>query len=150
MTHAQTDIILWNASYATGIDEIDEQHQILVSTLNEANLRLREDESLEALEQITRDLLAYALYHFETEEGLMREFGYAETDPDNAEAHLAQHRAFSSKVVEVRDRIKSGNRIPREELISFLNQWLVNHILATDRKLGEFILARKNGANRAA
>ena len=139
-----TQPLIWNDSFATGVPEIDEQHMILVHTLNEAAIKLAGDPSLENLDQITRDLLSYALYHFETEEELMQEYGYEASPDDAAVRHLEQHRKFSAKVVAVRDAIKAGNLIQPGELLGFLNDWLVNHILNTDRKLGEFIVARRN------
>lgn len=143
---AAPQILIWNNSYATGVTEIDEQHMILVHTLNEAATKLGADASLEKLEQITRDLLSYALYHFETEEELMAEYGYAEAPDDQANEHLEQHRAFSAKVVAVRDAIKAGTPIAPDELLGFLNNWLVNHILNTDMKLATHITAKRQGA----
>ena len=62
------ELIVWNDNLVTGVAEIDEQHRILVNSINEANTRLANNISAEILDQITRDLLSYALYHFETEE----------------------------------------------------------------------------------
>lgn len=140
------DPIAWDDSFATGVTEIDEQHHILVNTLNEANAKLADNASTEFVEQITQDLLSYALYHFETEEELMQEYGYDDDSAADAERHLQQHRAFSSKVVSVRDSLRAGIPITREDLIGFLNNWLVNHILNTDKKLGAFIVARRQAA----
>lgn len=136
--------IVWNDSYATGVEEIDEQHMILVHTLNEASDKLKSDSSLEVLEKITQDLLSYALYHFETEEDLMQQYGYSENDQDNAALHLEQHRSFSETVVKVRDGLKSAIPIAPNDLIAFLNNWLINHILNTDKKLGAFITEKRN------
>jgi hemerythrin-like metal-binding protein len=141
--------IVWNVNFLTGVDEIDDQHRILVNTLNEANAKLEGNSSAEFLEQITRDLLSYALYHFETEEELMTEYGYGEERTEDAESHLQQHRSFSAKVVAVRDGLKAGTLISREDLLSFLNNWLVNHILHTDKRLGAFV-AGKRAATAAA
>lgn len=137
------ELLVWDESYATGVAEIDEQHMILVHTLNEASVKLANDAGIEQLEQITQDLLAYALYHFETEETLMQEYGYEEGSPADAAMHLEQHRSFSAKVVAVRDGIKTGNPIAPADLLAFLNQWLINHILNTDKRLGGYILARR-------
>lgn len=137
------EAIEWNDSYATGVTEIDQQHRILINTLNEANAKLADNDSLEFVEQITQDLLSYALYHFETEEALMQEYGYRESSSGEAEQHLQQHRSFSGKVVTVRDNLRAGIPIAREDLIAFLNNWLLNHILNTDKKLGAFIAARR-------
>jgi hemerythrin len=142
---ADHEALEWNESFNTGVAEIDDQHRILVNTLNEANAKLAEDVSLDFVEQITQDLLSYALYHFETEEALMQEYGYVEESSADADQHLLQHRLFSGKVVAVRDNLRAGIPITREDLISFLNNWLVNHILNTDKKLGAFIVGKRNG-----
>lgn len=136
--------LIWSDAYATGVDEIDEQHMILVHTLNEASERLAIDSSPEALGEITQNLLSYALYHFETEEEMMQEYGYDESLEADAKSHLAQHRAFAAKVVAVRDGIQAGTPIAPEDLIGFLNEWLVNHILKTDKKLAGFIIEKRS------
>jgi hemerythrin-like metal-binding protein len=136
-------LLAWDESFATGVAEIDEQHMILVHTLNDASTRLADAAGNEQLERITQDLLAYALYHFETEETLMQEYGYEESAAQDAARHLEQHRAFSAKVVAVRDSLKAGNPVAPADLLAFLNQWLVNHILNTDKRLGAFIVAKR-------
>ncbi|MBF0218892.1 MAG: hemerythrin family protein [Gammaproteobacteria bacterium] len=139
--------IIWSGAYATGVSEIDEQHMILVHTLNEAAVTLADDCSHETLESITQDLLSYALYHFETEEELMQRYGYSEGVEADAEQHLAQHRDFAAKVVKVRDDLKSGITITAGDILDFLNNWLANHILHTDKKLARFIIAKRSTSN---
>jgi hemerythrin-like metal-binding protein len=134
---ADYDLIVWTDKLVTGIAKIDEQHQILVNLFNEANAKLTANNNVEFVEKITRDLLSYALYHFETEEELMQEYGYIE----DADIHIGQHRSFSAKVVAMRNDIKAGILISREDLLSFLNSWLIDHILNTDKKLAAFLLA---------
>jgi hemerythrin len=70
------DPIIWNNDLVTGVEEIDHQHRILVKTLNDAGVQLTGNRDAALLEQITRDLLAYAIYHFETEEELMAQHNY--------------------------------------------------------------------------
>jgi hemerythrin-like metal-binding protein len=131
--------IEWSSDYDTGIEEIDEQHRILLNTINEASARLSKDASVEVLEDITRDLLSYALYHFETEEELMQEYDYKEYSQEEFQTHMNQHRDFSAQVVAVRSSIKEGNPIGKEDLIAFLLNWLLNHINKTDQKLAKFL-----------
>ena len=135
--------LIWNDSLMTGVPEIDEQHRILVHTLNEASEKLCGESSPEVLEAITQDLLGYALYHFETEELLMHDAGYEAEDDADARLHLAEHRDFSMQILMLRDRIKAGIPIPPHELLVFLNNWLVRHIMHTDMRLAAFILARR-------
>ena len=134
--------LVWRDEFATGVEEIDEQHKILIHTLQEANQLLANNSNAETLDKITRDLLAYALYHFDTEEDLMQQYGYG-VQEDELEAHLAQHRNFSAKVVSIREDLKAGTLISREALLGFLSDWLSHHILNTDMKLGAHICARR-------
>jgi hemerythrin-like metal-binding protein len=137
--------LTWNDSFMTGVDRIDQQHRVLVNTLNEAHARLGETPNRDLLNDITRDLLSYALYHFETEESLMQASGYREAHPEDEGRHHAEHRAFSKTVVDLRNGIKDGHLVGREELIGFLSNWLVNHILNTDKKLGAFLVEHGHG-----
>lgn len=136
---SSSDKIKWSKEYETGVDEMDEQHHILVNTLNRANELLTQDYSLENLQNLTKDLLSYALYHFETEEELMQEHGYDEAHPKDYAKHMKQHRDFSAKIVAIRSDLKAGKLIDQEVLINFLVNWLINHINKTDKKLGSFL-----------
>lgn len=139
------ELLVWNDDLVTGVAEIDDQHRILVNSINEVNTRLSNTTvNAEILHKITQDLLSYALYHFETEEGLMKDFDYAEAQIEDAEMHQRQHREFSATVVAVREGIKSGELISRENLLTFLNSWLVNHILNTDKRLAAYVLEKRN------
>src|SRR5574343_295469 len=101
----------WGEALITGVPEIDEQHMILVHTLNEAAERLGRECSADILGQITQDLLGYALYHFDTEEELMQQSGYSEQDAAMQALHLEQHRSFSAKVVSIRESLTAGTLI---------------------------------------
>ncbi len=129
----------WSDGLAIGVPEIDRQHRYLVESIDEARRTLPEQPSPEQVEQLTRDLLAYAIYHFETEEILMQHHGYGDAD-----RHRQQHRDFSAKVIALRDELRAGRPVSRAQLLDFLGDWLRHHIMHTDRGLGEF-LREKDG-----
>jgi hemerythrin len=128
--------IVWNDSLQTGVEVIDEQHRILVNMLNDAHERLTDTSSRDLLESIVRDLISYALYHFDTEEELMLETAYEAAARD---AHFNEHRAFSEKVAGVQQSLSQGKGVSRDELLGFLNNWLINHIMQTDMRLAAHI-----------
>jgi hemerythrin len=142
------DPIEWNESLLTGVDEIDQQHRILVNTLNEVDAKLGDSPNFRLFEQITRDLLAYAIYHFETEEQLITRYGYDSAAGEEADAHVRQHRAFSEQVIELRAQAHSGKVVTQEALLRFLRDWLIDHICNTDRRLAAFIRARSSQKTR--
>lgn len=128
--------IVWNDSLVTGVQVIDKQHQILVDMLNEANNRLTERSGREVFEEIVHDLLSYALYHFDTEEALMVTHHY---DQSLQQIHFQEHRNFSRTVAQLQQDLQQNKLISRDELLGFLNGWLVNHIMKTDKQLGSFL-----------
>ena len=134
--------IQWSDAMLTGVTEIDRQHRILVDTLSEAQVKLTSEMDDPLFEQITRDLLAYAIYHFNTEEQLMQKYSYDTGAPEEARSHLAAHRGFSEQVVALRGEAHSGEPNSRKELLVFLKDWLTNHIMTTDKRLGQFICSR--------
>jgi hemerythrin len=131
--------IEWVDEMATGIVTIDRQHQFLIDTLQQANERLLQDENYVLLGVIVKDLLSYALTHFESEEELMQRYGYEAACSEDAQAHVAQHRDFSRRMVALRDQLREGREVLRIEVLQFLNRWLREHVLGIDRRLGEFL-----------
>ncbi|MCB1915893.1 MAG: hemerythrin family protein [Rhodocyclaceae bacterium] len=131
--------IRWNDAMLTGIEEIDRQHRVLVNTLNDVIASLPHGASEELAERITRDLLSYALYHFDAEQGLMQAYGYVDACGDDAARHLAQHQAFSERVESLREQINRGEMLDLVKVVRFLQNWLVGHIMNTDLRFGEFV-----------
>jgi hemerythrin len=131
--------IEWSDTMATGIDTIDRQHRFLIDTLQQANEKLLNEDGTTQLNKIAKDLLSYAITHFETEEKLMQQYDYAAAHPEEARNHIEQHRDFSRQVVDVCDQLHKGQEISRIELLTFLNHWLHDHVLGVDQLLGEFL-----------
>ncbi|MEY4505117.1 MAG: hypothetical protein RL154_1414 [Pseudomonadota bacterium] len=129
----------WDSSFEIGVEKIDEQHKTLVGILNEAGTKLGTNDDLPTLIKIVDELLSYTLYHFETEEHLMNQYDYASKDLEHSLKHIEQHRAFSSKILNIKRDMQNGNVITKDELLAYLKDWLTNHILYTDKKLGEYI-----------
>lgn len=134
--------IIWNDDFITGVTEIDEQHMILVNTFNQALTRLSVDNSSEVLNSITQNMLAYALYHFETEEALMQKYHYP-AEGDNLKAqHILEHREFSNKVLNMRNDMHDGNKPDKDVLLGFIYDWLLHHIKQVDKDLTDWLLAQ--------
>jgi hemerythrin-like metal-binding protein len=135
--------IAWSDRMVTGIAQVDAQHRYLVDTLSDANVKLLVDRDGALLADIAKGLLNYAIMHFETEEDLMRRYGYVAAHPDVARAHIAQHRQFSRQVVAVCDQLREKRPISNVEVLKYLNEWLRNHVLGIDQKLGAFVREAK-------
>ena len=138
--------IEWSDAMETGIPVIDQQHRYLVDTLRDANLRLLQNHESALLEEIAHDLLRYAIIHFETEEECMVRYGYVAAKPEIAATHIAQHRDFSRRVVAICDQLRERQQVSRIEVLRFLNEWLRNHVLGIDQRLGHFLREAGSGA----
>lgn len=119
----------WEEKYSVGIELIDNQHKRMFSVINELLDLLEHKISEEQLMAITDSLLQYKKFHFATEEKYFKEFNY-----DGAEEHIEKHKEFGEKL----DAIKvkhSGQSVEFAfELVDFLEDWLINHLLVIDQK----------------
>jgi hemerythrin len=122
--------ISWSADLALGIDEIDEQHKVLVEILNDVyetvNSGTRDEKRLK---KIVDGMLRYVNFHFVTEEMKMIKTNYADY-----KTHKAQHDAFVEKAMEFQAAFREGSTTLPEEMMGFLKDWLINHIQGTDRQ----------------
>lgn len=137
-------LITWNDYFVTGIDIIDEQHRWLIGLINKAAPILVQPYALtnQAADELLDQLTAYAVFHFQTEEELMAEYGI---DPRHSEHHRASHADFAAHVREMRDHYERTGDISGGELLTFLANWLVFHILSDDQTLGRQLTAIRNG-----
>ena len=136
-------VMTFDEAFTTGVEEIDDQHRNLISLTNEAGVMLQGSPRPAVVRNVVQELLSYAIYHFRTEEALMREYGYVECDRTAAEAHVQCHRSFSAQVVETQESLQRGDYVDSDALLDFLSEWIRGHILGTDQHLAAFILARR-------
>lgn len=142
---ARNEVFGWNDSLVSGVDEMDRQHRILVDMLVEISDKPADIDNKALFDRVSQDLLAYAIYHFETEEILMQETGYLQSAPDDFKAHVAAHRGFAQQVVAMREKAREGLPGGNEVLLDFLKNWLVDHILTVDKRLGKFVGSARAG-----
>lgn len=132
--------LTWNSLLETGVRQIDLQHQELIELINELVTAHEDGRDDEALEKVLPRLTAYVLFHFSTEESLMA--GEAAGTP-HAAHHLGEHRKFAEKVASIKAESCVEPVIIVAHLLEYLNSWLVNHIMNTDKELARHILARR-------
>lgn len=130
----------WKSEYDTGVEEIDNQHKVLVSLINELGGLVGDNFDRGAAEEVFDKLKNYTVFHFATEEGLMAQYHYGERD---LHAHLLQHRQFEKEIASVQHDF---NQISIEDcnvILSYLTNWLINHICKVDKRFSAFILGKR-------
>ena len=137
---------VWTPLFETGLAEVDGQHQRLVSLLNELGDHVDSGESAR-IDQALQALAEYTVYHFQCEEAIMTG---RQVDPAHADRHRATHQRFVSQVGEWLGRRARGEVIDLRQLLEFLANWLVFHILGDDQSLGRQVRAIDAGQSPAA
>jgi hemerythrin len=132
-------LIAWNDKFAINVEQVDEQHRTLFE-LTRALYDMVKAESAEkqALEGALDALVDYTVYHFKSEEALMREFDYP-----RYEHHKQEHDTLTAQALDFRTRLLGGKPVNTEEFLNFLFNWLTRHIMDQDKKIGSFIELQK-------
>jgi hemerythrin len=126
------DLIKWRKSYETGIDSMDVQHQILIELINILYKVIRKEKSSEVINEVLNEMTKYAENHLLKEEALLAANGYP--DLDN---HIDIHQGYLDKMKTLMAESKKENQATDTYL--FLRQWWMGHIVAVDKKYGEFL-----------
>jgi hemerythrin len=129
--------LVWSDEYRVGVDKIDVQHRRLIEMLAKFYASLAEGRAESGLGELLKGLLDYTVYHFSTEETLMQQWQYP-----SFEAHQAMHAAFVAKVTDMAERFTNGKLVLSLEATRYVRSWLTEHILGTDRQLGQFLASR--------
>lgn len=123
------EMIEWNEKYSVNVSEIDEEHKKLIEIINKVIVARQHNNDPEEVLEILREMTRYALNHFKTEETYMVKFGY----PDY-QSHKKEHHDFSNKTIEYCRSIDNGDYQITDDLLEYLQQWLVHHIQEIDKK----------------
>ena len=139
---ASSKFVQWTSSMDLGLDDIDSQHRMLVDYINDLHSAMSNHRSASELLEILHKLRNYTSTHFRDEEK-----HFVHTDYPLVKDHLKIHREFEAKVDEVERGIKEGTVTLSMDLLSFLKDWLVKHIMGMDTQYVPYV---KKSASAAA
>jgi hemerythrin len=123
------NLIEWKDEFSVGISSIDEQHKSLIELLNKLVSQLGRPIDRKVTEEAVNKLLDYTVFHFSTEEYMMRKVEFPEY-----EAHKAEHEMLVKKATEFFKDFVYQKADLTEDIVIFLRDWVFNHILKTDMK----------------
>jgi len=129
-------MFVWTPSMQIDGGQIDADHQTLITIANRVLVLDHPNQQTEALKLLIQELYDYAKYHFNREETFMRRLGY----PD-WEAHHAKHGAI---IKEMNHYLTSAHHL--SDLLNnfqeLVEKWVIQHIMAEDRKIHAFMEAK--------
>ena len=122
-------LFTWYKSYSVNNEELDNHHQALFDMLNRLYGNCLDKDKTNCLAPIVEELVSYANYHFSAEEQYMRSIGYKEIDK-----HISEHGAFTQRVLQLKQVTDKNDLELTKELIVFLGNWLLHHVMEEDKK----------------
>lgn len=122
--------------YLTGIPSIDKEHRRLFEIAEELYQLCQNElvhDKYDLLISALNELKDYTMLHFEHEETYMESIGYKKLFTQKV-----QHNAFREKLDSIDlDEIDNNQEAAIEDILAFVTDWLVNHILHVDKQIGE-------------
>jgi len=122
-------VVEWREGFRTGIAHLDDEHRGLFALVK----RLAPDN----VKVVMGDLAEYVVTHFTNEQALMQGCGYP-----GFQEHVELHEELAGQVSGFLVAGTSWSEERVQALRSFLNKWLVGHILTHDLAFGRWYHAR--------
>ena len=146
-TFQKVEAFVWSDKLATGIEEQDTQHQRLVALINEIGSLCTANAGSEQIKPVLDELVRYTLYHFKTEEDMMRQYAVS---AEHQQHHLKAHAEFRTQVALAIGIIQTSPQSSMNllaQLLSYLTRWLLQHIMVVDLRMAREVQALQAGAS---
>lgn len=122
--------------YKIGVEHIDEQHKKLFELADKAYMLLKDEFAIDKYDKIVEildELKEYTIFHFRSEEEYMQSIGYKRLFTQKI-----QHDNFIKELEDLDYRgIDANQDESLVKILNLLNDWLVEHILKTDKLIVE-------------
>lgn len=122
--------------YLTGIEIIDNEHRVLFEIADEIYELCKNEfvpDKYDHIVNLIEKLKNYAIVHFQHEEEYMESIHYKRMFTQKI-----QHDNFRRKLETMDLEIVDDNQEEAiEDLLKFVTDWLVEHIMETDKKIAE-------------
>jgi hemerythrin len=129
-------MLVWKDKYSVAVELIDEQHKRLFEIGNSAYELLRNDfcvDKYDKIVEIIEELRQYTEFHFKAEEEYMLKIGSKQYKVQKIE-----HDNFIKKINSVKlDNIDQDQKKYIEDLLAFVFNWILDHILQKDKLIKE-------------
>lgn len=127
-------LLTWNNTCSVGVRAMDNQHGILMDTINDLQAALLRDCSRERVSAQLDLLLKFTSMHFQGEERLMEQHGF----PGLAE-HRDEHHRLLVQIRESAHRMQRSGDVQARALLQFLRDWFLVHFEGPDQEYGPWL-----------
>ncbi|MBF0613531.1 MAG: bacteriohemerythrin [Magnetococcales bacterium] len=131
-------LIRWRDSLSVGIQAFDIDHRNLIERINQLHTAIQQQHTKEEMQRILEELINYATTHFTREERLLADHGYS-----HLEGQQQQHNKFLNYIKEQTHLLHREDSFAlASELLKYLKDWLLQHILKHDMRYKEFLVSK--------
>jgi hemerythrin len=127
-------LITWTDALSVNIREIDTQHKRLFELMNKLHEAMKIGKGNDVLGGILGDLVNYTVVHFSNEEAYLKKYDYPEFVQ-----HKKIHDELTQKAKALKASFDQGKQTISIDVLTFLMDWLNNHILKTDKRYSSFL-----------
>jgi hemerythrin len=123
-------LLEWKEEYATGIDDVDDEHKDLIDVINRLHELLLADDAKLTVPAFFARLIEGVSAHFALEERIMGESEY----PDLA-AHREDHERLLDEMRELVQAFGQAEEVDSVDLAMRLEPWFSQHFATHDLRL---------------
>ena len=123
----------WSDSMSVGVTLMDEDHKTIITLINLLHENIHSKKDTKNISSIINVLVNYTIFHFEREEKIMQSANYP-----NLELHQKKHASLKDEVRNIAELYDEGQNLDQDKLLTFLKDWLNNHILKEDMQYRTF------------
>jgi hemerythrin-like metal-binding protein len=121
-----------------GVHSINDQHKVLVEMIDNLYTEFYKGITDEFLNKLIVELEKYAVYHFAYEEKFMKLYNYKDT-----KEHQLEHMKFVDEIKKYKETVSVANKTVVIDLATYLKNWLLKHIMGTDKKYSKLFQEKK-------
>ena len=130
-------LLTWSYASSVGVRAMDDQHGILIDTMNELRLAAVHGLGREQISEILDRLIEFTRMHFWSEEQLMEQYSFS-----GLAEHRAEHQRILAQTLQSAHRVQHGEKMQLHPLLCFLRESYSEHIEGMDREYGPWMNAR--------
>lgn len=130
-------VFQWKEAYSVKVAALDNQHKKLFELVNELHQAMGEGHGNDVAGGILTRLIDYTVQHFTAEEKLMERHKYPALM-----SHRAEHKTLTDKANAFKKEFDAGTSNVTPQLMTFLQQWLRNHIQSVDQRYSDYLNAK--------
>ncbi|MEZ5358394.1 MAG: bacteriohemerythrin [Candidatus Zixiibacteriota bacterium] len=122
----------WSDQMSVGNMQMDTQHKRLFDLINQLYDAMKAGKGKEVAGKIVSELHKYTVTHFRDEEKMLAGINYPKLNEQKS-----SHKKFTDKVAQFQKDLEGGKMTVNVEMMSFLKDWLVNHIQKMDKEYSQ-------------